>query len=253
MSMTPPPYPPKGVIRLNPATGAFEVDDAQATAVLDEQARSRPPSESAQTDVLATIDQLKRWGVPHQIACVVATDEYLRPTPAIQFADQFLLDKGVAGGSLRLGGRKKTIAIFAGPRGVGKTTAAAHVLFRGRPRKLSGSWTSRECPMFCHVDQVFASSKMVGESDKEQRSVYRRPQILVIDDLGLERDPQRRFQPYMDWLINERYEGEGWLVITTNVPADEFRTRYGERIYDRLRDRAAWYEISHESLRGREV
>jgi len=233
-----------GLMRYNTKTASWELDESVADQVVKEQAKE-PQKIALDRDRASSIDLLKRLGVQHQEACLVTSDEFLKPTRAIQAADAFMAHRGPQDA----GGRKKTIAVFAGPVGVGKTTAAAYLLANGRPKRITGAWTARESPMFTHVDSVFASSKLIGEADQKARKGYEKPQILVIDDVGLERDPRGMFQPYFDWLINARYAGEGWLVITTNLPAEEFRRRYKERIYDRLRQRAEWYEISHPSLR----
>jgi hypothetical protein len=249
--------PPKstGVMRWDPATASYVVDHEQAAVVVERQAK-QVVQVSAANSYADRVDLLRRWGAAVQDAALVASPELLKLTVAIKYADEFLMGKGVVGGdgsgSERGGStpRKKTIAVFSGPLGVGKTIAATHVMANGSPHRIVGAWTSQNAPLFVHAESVFAGAKLIGEADTKMRRSLERAQILVIDDLGLEKDPRKTFQPYMDWLINTRYGGDGWLVLTTNLTAEDFRRRYGERIYDRLKHRACWYEIAHESLRG---
>jgi len=256
--MAEPTKPPSaGVIRFD-AQGLPVVDDSKLEQVIAQQEK-RVVQSSLQHSKDVKIDLLRRWGVAVQDARLVCTPSELEPTAAIQYADAFLAGRGVVddaasndGDQRQAAPRKKTIAVFAGPLGVGKTVAAAHVLAHANPQRIVGTWSSQEHPVFVHAESVFAGAKLVGESDKAMRRKLQRAQVLVIDDLGLEKDPRRTFQPYMDWLINTRYGGDGWTVLTTNLTVEDFRKRYGERIYDRLRHRACWYEIAHESLRGKE-
>lgn len=246
-----------GVIRFGP-DGLPIVDESAFEEVVTRQSKQRTQAEST-FDRDRFIDQVRRYGVAVQDAALIASPDKLRPTVAIRYADEFLLGKGVhddadsnSGDQRSSSPRKKTIAVFAGPLGVGKTIAASYVLANGHPQRITGVWTSEHAPRFLHAESAFAGSKLVGESDVKMRRQLERAQILVIDDLGLEKDPRKTFQPYMDWLMNTRYGGDGWTVLTTNLPAEDFRRRYGERIYDRLKHRACWYEIAHESLRGKE-
>jgi hypothetical protein len=249
----------------NPATGSYEVDDAKAQRVLDTQAGKRPatpeptPAEQAR---LQRVNELVSWGVGYQEACLVTSDEHLRLTQAIQHADYFLVGRGAPagdgagggdGGDQRdAGGRKKTLCVFSGTMGTGKTTAAAYLVSTGNPLRISGPWTRKEHPRFLHVDTLFAAASLVvgGEADLAMRKELASAQILAIDDLGAEKDPRKKFLPYLEGLINARYSGAGWTILTTNLPLEAFRAKYGERIYDRLKHRAEWYELKHESLRG---
>jgi DNA replication protein DnaC len=143
--------------------------------------------------------------------------------------------------------------VFAGLSGTGKTTAASYLVATGQPVRMTGAWTRAESPRFLHAEGLFAAASLTAgsEADVEMRKNLERAQILAIDDLGLEKDPRKRFQPYLDWLFNARYSGAGWTVVTTNLPIDSFRQRYGERIYDRLRQRAEWFDLAGASMRGR--
>lgn len=87
--------------------------------------------------------------------------------------------------------------------------------------------------------------------DDDFRSVER-ARRLVIDDLGTEYADQKGFfLSNLDGLIDARYADELPTVITTNVSAAEFKSRYGERIADRIRGSGAWVEVGGGSLRVR--
>ena len=86
---------------------------------------------------------------------------------------------------------------------------------------------------------------------REKFDKYKKIPILVIDDLGIEYDPQSGyFQSLMDDLINYRYVNKLTTVITTNLPMEKFKERYGGRIIDRLRDWSGYFESKDKSFRG---
>jgi len=61
--------------------------------------------------------------------------------------------------------------------------------------------------------------------------------VVIVDDLGAERQVYGRepiLQAFLGWYDRPRHERPR-LVITTNLPADEIRQRYGERFSSRAR------------------
>lgn len=73
---------------------------------------------------------------------------------------------------------------------------------------------------------------------------------LVIDDLCVEFvDERGAWLSTLEWLLNERYEHGSRTAITTNLAPQQFKTRYGERIHDRLKDGALWAHVLGPSLR----
>lgn len=131
------------------------------------------------------------------------------------------------------------IAVLAGVPGCGKTTAAtwwALELQHGRP-----------APMFLRATELASTSRF----DADARAHWMRASALVLDDLGTEyADAKGSFRVDLDELVDVFYAGRRTLVITTNGTRDEFHTRYGERIYDRLRECGAWLTVTGGSLRG---
>ena len=82
-----------------------------------------------------------------------------------------------------------------------------------------------------------------------------RERVIVIDDLGVEYlDKNGYFSHRLDELIDERYSNYRKTVITTNLNAKAFQTRYGARVADRIREGfkhgGAYVEIAMGSLRA---
>jgi DNA replication protein DnaC len=76
---------------------------------------------------------------------------------------------------------------------------------------------------------------------------------LVIDDLGvsyLKRDGL--VVGLLEQLIIEREGSESPLLLSTNLPPQQFRAVFGERVYDRLAGAwGAWIDVRGPSLRGK--
>ena len=66
---------------------------------------------------------------------------------------------------------------------------------------------------------------------------YQRTALLAIDDLGAEAEKIRHYGQECDpigVLLGFRYENRLFTVVTTNLPNDEIRGRYGDRTADRV-------------------
>lgn len=160
----------------------------------------------------------------------------------------------------------KCLLVLAGPKGVGKSVAAAWVVAQ-QPK--SGPPTSR------HVDAGmpdFSNSRngrprpgwrvgprFVDAAGLARVNRYDAAQVdelvcaatLAIDDLGVEFvDAKGAFASLLDEVINARYGNELRTVITTNLPAKDFKARFGERIADRIREAGIWHEHGGESMRA---
>ena len=78
--------------------------------------------------------------------------------------------------------------------------------------------------------------------------------LMVIDDLGIEYlDKNGNFLQRLDELLDERYSNFRKTIITTNLNADAFKDRYGERVADRMREGFTWgggfIELADDSMR----
>ena len=73
----------------------------------------------------------------------------------------------------------------------------------------------------------------IGETDGSFTDSVYNADLLIIDDLGTERQTDfSEMQLYN--LINERISGDRPMIISTNLTASEINNRYGERIVSRL-------------------
>lgn len=115
---------------------------------------------------------------------------------------------------------------FLGPVGCGKTWAAAAaakewlVLHEGR-----GSVRWVESPTLIREMRDFETA-----GDTFER--YGRAGLLVLDDLGAERDTEYASEQVLA-LISRRYDWERPTVVTTNVPAEELM-KYHPRLASRI-------------------
>jgi len=135
--------------------------------------------------------------------------------------------------------------VLSGTRGVGKTVAAVMWLLAGRePSEYS---ETRE-PRFIDGSQLARWPRY----DDEAMTTLELARALVIDDLGVEYADQRgSTAATLDALVNARYSRQLPTMITTNLPAVEFKARYGERVADRIRESGSFTEICGKSMRGR--
>ena len=127
------------------------------------------------------------------------------------------------------------VLVLSGPPGCGKTTAAAHwALKRGR------------APAFLRATTFAASSRY----DHEQRDGWLNASALVLDDLGSEyADAKGNFLVNLDELVDTFYGDKRPLLITTNCTSADFKSRYGQRVVDRIRECGSWFSLTSESLR----
>ena len=118
--------------------------------------------------------------------------------------------------------------IFYGDVGTGKTFAAAcianHLLSRGVPVVMTS------------FIKLLSSMQTFGNDNERLIANLNRAKLLIIDDLGAERDTDFA-QEHVYNIIDSRYRAKLPLIITTNMTVQEIRepnsTRYA-RIYDRL-------------------
>lgn len=133
------------------------------------------------------------------------------------------------------------ITVLCGAPGCGKTVAAAKWLFdRTREtQRCDGKWLTAA---------RLARWPRYSDSDMEPLMSVGR---LVLDDLGTEYlDEKGSFMATLDELLNERYARQRPTVITTNLNAGGFKTRYAERIVDRIREDGQFVALASASLRS---
>ncbi len=187
----------------------------------------------------------RRWvlcGVPEREVRLVMNG--LADTPAIAFVKEWLTATQSPDGPSML--------VLAGPKGVGKTVAAVYGIMNASPPAPSGfsAWPSERNPRFRHVSDVAELGLWGEEPSRKARGELKQCKVLVIDDVGVEYMSEA-FLAAWDSLVNARYGAMGHTIFTTNLTAEKFATRYGDRVYDRIRGRGEWYDVDGESMRGR--
>jgi DNA replication protein DnaC len=73
--------------------------------------------------------------------------------------------------------------------------------------------------------------------------------MLVIDDIGTEVQTPS-WQQVLDDVLDARWQCSLATVLTSNLSAENFKTRYGERIADRIRDDGCVASLSGQSMRA---
>jgi DNA replication protein DnaC len=129
----------------------------------------------------------------------------------------------------------ESVLVLSGPAGCGKTVAATW-------------WAWNKAP-FCRFlrSTTFAASSRYNH---EQREQWLDASALVLDDLGTEyADAKGNYQVDLDELVDTFYGDRRPLIITTNCTQPEFKTRYGARITDRIRECGTFFSISGQSMR----
>lgn len=127
------------------------------------------------------------------------------------------------------------IVCLSGNPGCGKTTAAGSALFRARQG------------LFVKAARL---SRWQRYDDSEMNKLLR-AHVLVIDDLGTEfQDEKGNFMAILDEVIDVRYDHQRKTILTTNLDAEAFKARYGERIADRIRECGKFVSLDGKSMRA---
>jgi len=129
----------------------------------------------------------------------------------------------------------RNVIVIGGAPGCGKTVGAAWWALR-----------RRTTTKFVRASTFAAASRY----DRKEREMWLKAPALVLDDAGAEyNDAKGSLMVDLDELIDTFYGDRRPLLITTNCSASDFKTRYGERITDRLRECGRWISIDGGSLR----
>lgn len=135
---------------------------------------------------------------------------------------------------------------LSGPAGVGKTTAAAWWLVQAH--------VTHEL-LRCERIRFVAAKRLQRwpQYDEARMRELERARALVIDDLGVEYDDDKgNWRALLDGLVDARYSAMLPTLLTTNLPRDAFKARYGERLADRLREGGGFVVATGPSMRVRQ-
>ena len=176
------------------------------------------------------------WGVPEREVALVF--DGLTDTTALTFTKEWLADQ-------------TPMLVLAGPKGVGKTIAAAYAIMHADPPPPAGfaRWPNERGPKFRHISEVAELGLYDKDGERKARAEIKTSKCLVIDDVGVEY-MNDVFLALWDSIVNARYGAMGRTIFTTNLTAQMFADRYGGRVYDRIKGRGAWFDIDEQSMRG---
>lgn len=170
-----------------------------------------------------------------------------RGTPDLTWADQAQIDRhyrgfrldtwqpGENGAALEVAKIQteawppmKPFFVLMGPVGTGKTALAVAVMYEvwGRHHVRSQFWNAPELAQTLREAEWGGTGVLASVMES-----LRRYPLLVIDDLGVERDTTHASEQFYR-LINARYANEMPTVITTNVELSRLDDRIASRIQD---------------------
>lgn len=134
-------------------------------------------------------------------------------------------------------GRK--VLLLTGDIGVGKTVASAWLLARRGGEYLRAE---RACGLFM---------ARYGEPFEEQKRLKRTRELVVIDELGTERDPAQMMSVLLE-VIDERRWKYQQTILVGNLNFEDFSARYSDkRFWSRVRQCGSYTTATGEDLRRR--
>ena len=82
-------------------------------------------------------------------------------------------------------------------------------------------------------------STEAGFGDSTERATERiceliRTRLLIIDDLGNEKNPPPTFEPGLASVIEQRWDKHRPTWVITNLTQDQMQQRYGDRLFSRI-------------------
>jgi DNA replication protein DnaC len=142
--------------------------------------------------------------------------------------------------------------VLSGAPGCGKSHAASFVVARSLDVcHLHGDTSGDELghAVYRRMADV-AQLEKFGRYQADDLRALERGCLLVLDDLGVEVVDERLLSA-IDGIVDARYAAGRRTVMTTNLEPSRFRQRYGERVYDRIRESGAIFVSTEPSRRGR--
>ena len=123
--------------------------------------------------------------------------------------------------------------VLRGPVGTLKTTLAVAVL----QYCLQLGERAMFLTMPSLIDSIFSAKAVSSEDWLRFESRLRQVPLLVLDDLGAEWG-SGYVTSKIDAIFAERYNRKKSTIVTTNLAGQDLRSRYPDRIIDRLRETA---------------
>ena len=146
------------------------------------------------------------------------------------------------------------LLVLSGSPGCGKTIAAALWVWQylRDPKRWTANDYDRQINFKGSVPIWVTAARLSrwDRYDEEAVKALLTTRRLVVDDLGGEYlDKNGFYTGLLDELVNEREANRRATIFTTNLNAKAFRDRYGERIYDRIKEGGRFIACGNVSLR----
>lgn len=170
----------------------------------------------------------------------VSFSNYSTPTDAHEKASQ-----GCFKFAANIANRQYANLILMGGVGTGKTHLAAAICKQLAGQCISARYSSvRE--IVRSVRETWGSG---GESEASVLSRYTNPDVLVIDEVGVQNGSANEQTILFD-VINERYELMLPVVLVSNLDVAGIKHAIGDRSFDRVRDAGSSISFTWGSFRG---
>ena len=151
-------------------------------------------------------------------------------------------------------GALDSLLILSGTPGCGKTIAAALWVWHYVREPKRWRWNDYEMQIsFQSSKPIWLTAARLSRWDRYDEDAMTKllsTKRLVVDDLGGEYlDKNGFYTGLLDELVNEREANHRATIFTTNLNAPAFRDRYGERIYDRIKEGGRFIACGNASMR----
>lgn len=215
----------------NPEIAAAWNEASAENRKRSEEAELRREKEARARKVRAEAPKrLVHLGAPQR--AVEAWEAGLQDTEAMRYVNGFI----EAG---------KTFCVLSGGAGSGKTVAAVHVM----AHRILQDKREAQTALFVRAAEC-ARMGLYDDGSKNLLEQMHAAGVLVVDDLGAEFISDNGvWRGLLDELVDVRYGDRAPTIFTTNLDADQFRERYGERVADRIRHAGAFKGCGKMSLR----
>lgn len=137
---------------------------------------------------------------------------------------------------------KKPCLLLMGKTGTGKTFFS-HCIAK---EIISKGYTVLCVTAYRIIDEM--TKEAIGESDKSFSNFIQKCDLLIIDDLGTERQTDFAENIFFN-IFNERTNLNLPIVVTTNLTANELKLKYGERLVSRMFGNCDGIKMPKEDIR----
>ncbi len=102
--------------------------------------------------------------------------------------------------------------------------------------------------MLAKIRAAFDIGNKYDDSAQDIINRYSRIKLLILDDMGTEKSTEWANERLFE-VIDNRYNENLPIIITTNLPPEQLKKIVGDRIFDRIREVCKLYTITESSHR----